>query len=89
MLSVHRFHKKKEFYIGDLAYVKIANGGLNTNGQWEAYRANRKTSFGYIHVYFMVSGKKKRVSPYGMLCAVEDTAYMIMQLYQQEILSNK
>ena len=81
MLSVHKFHKKREFYIGDLSYVKISNGGLDINGKWEAYRSNRRTSFGYIHVYFEVNGKKKRVSPYGMLCAVEDTANMIYQLY--------
>ena len=87
MLSVHKFHKKREFYIGDLLEIKVANRGLNYRGEYEPVYSNRKTSFGYIHVYYNKNGKRKRLSPYGLIHGVEGVAYKINFYYEQELAS--
>ena len=71
-LQIHRTHKKREVYIGDIVDIRIRNRGLDYRGNYDPSFAGRITPWGFIKICVEKNGKRRWYSPYGMVWHVAE-----------------
>lgn len=80
MLQIHRTHKKREVYIGDIVDVRIRNRGLDYRGNYDPSFAGKVTAWGFIKVCVEKNGKRRWYSPYGMVWHVAEIQNELFEL---------
>ena len=89
MLSVHNGHRKREFYIGDLVKVKVNTTMLDRTSYNNGIFKFVKTPYGFVKVCYMHKGRKKWLTPFGLIDSAESTGDYINYLYEQEMIAKQ